>query len=117
MKEILKEYIFVLRDEEALKKKELVLRKKKRDLVKQLLHSKLPNGSDIYDIVLKDRTAVKRSLQANMPDDANDVEIFEVISLRNELLRAKRAEDNIVEDYEYGLALKGNITDGSHEGW
>lgn len=69
MEKILKEYISTLREEEALKLK-------KRELLKQLLHTKLPDGKEIADIVLDNRPNVRELIIENMPEDASDDELY-----------------------------------------
>ena len=110
MEQILIEYLTALREEEVLKLK-------KRELLKQLLHFKLSDGKEIADIVLDKRTYVKELIVENMPEDASDDEVYKAMYIRDELMWMKKAEDNIVENYGYPMSPKGRITDGSHEGW
>ena len=69
MKIILQEYLSALREEEVLKLK-------KRELIKQLLHTKIPDGKEIADIILDSRSKVKELIIENMPDDASDDELW-----------------------------------------
>lgn len=110
MKSILQDYLTALREEEALKLK-------KRELLKQLLHTKLPDGKEIADIVLNNRTYVKMLIVENMPEDVSDDEVYKAMYIRDELMWMKKVEDNIIDNYGYPMSPMGRITDGSHEGW
>ena len=69
MKEIIKEYLNALREEEALKLK-------RKELIKQLLHAKLPDDKEIADIILDNRSNIREFIIENMPDDASDDELW-----------------------------------------
>lgn len=69
MKELLKEYLTALREEEALKSK-------KKELLKQLFHVKDYNGKELGDIVFKNRSIVRELIIENMPEDASDDELY-----------------------------------------
>ena len=115
MKEIIKEYLTALREEEALKLK-------KKELLKQLLHTKLPVGREIDDIVLDNIRYVIELIMENMPEDASDDELYmESRTIRDELyfMEYDKHPDLIAQyDARYCFSTnKGRITDGSHEGW
>ena len=115
METILKEYLTALREEEALKIK-------KRELLKQLLHSKLPDGKEIADIVLDNRCYVRELIIENMPDDSSDDELYmESHSIRDELyFMERRNHPDLIAQDNARLCISspdGRITDGSHEGW
>ena len=109
MKSIIQEYLTALREEEALKIK-------KRELLKQLLRTKLDDENLIADIVLNNKTYVKDLLAQNMPEDASD-EVYKAMYIRDELVWMKEAEDKIIDRYGFPFSPEGRITDGSHEGW
>lgn len=115
MKEIIKEYLTALREEEALKLK-------KKELLKQLLHSKISDGKEIADIVLDSRCKVSELIIENMPEDASDAELWlESHTICNELyfMEYRNHPDLIAQDNaRFCISTpKGRITDGSHEGW
>lgn len=115
METILKEYLTALREEEALKQK-------KKELLKQLLHSKLTDGKEIADIVLDSRSKVREFLIENMPDDARDDELWmKSHSICDELyfMEYRNHPDLIAQDNARFCisSPEGRITDGSHEGW
>lgn len=115
MKEIIKEYLTALREEEALKLKRM-------ELIKQLLHAKLPNGKKIADIVLDDRCYVRELIMKNMPEDASDDELYmKSHTIRDELYFMEYHNHPILiarDNVRFGISsIRGRITDGSHEGW
>lgn len=94
MKEILQEYITALREENLIKER-------KEKLIRQLLHSKLPDGSEIADIVLDNRCYVRELIMENMPDDATDDELYiKSHTIRDELYFAEYGKhpDLIAQD-------------------
>ncbi|MDE7180080.1 MAG: hypothetical protein K2N88_02645 [Muribaculaceae bacterium] len=107
METILKEYLTALREEEALKQK-------KKELLKQLLRTKLDDGNLIADIVLNNKTYVKDLIAQNMPEDE---EVYKAMYIRDELVWMKEVEDEIIDRYGFPFSPEGRITDGSHEGW
>ena len=117
MKEIIKEYLTALREEESLKLK-------KRELLKRLLHAKNSDGKELADIVLDSRCKARELLIENMPDDVSDDELWiESHSICEELyFMERRNHPNLIaQDNAMFLGVvsrpEGRITDGSHEGW
>lgn len=94
MEQILKEYITTLREETLLKER-------KKELIRQLLHSKLPDGREIADIILDDRCYVRELIMENMPEDASDDELYmKSHTIRDELYFAEydKHPDLIAQD-------------------
>ena len=115
MKQILKEYLTALREG-------TILKERKEELIRQLLHSKLPDGREIADIVLDDRCYVRELIMENMPEDASDDELYmKSHTIRDELYFAEYDQhpDLIARDNaRYSIpSPEGRITDGCHEGW
>ncbi len=115
MKKILKKYITALREKR--------LEGIKKELVKQLLRIKNPDGKTLGDIVLNNRTYVRELIMENLPDDATDDELYVKSHLIRDELYFMKEEEEIKagnmspESCGCYSPLTGNITDGSHEGW
>lgn len=92
MKEILKDYIDTIREIKSLEDR-------KEELLKKLLHVQTPDGKEIADIVLDDRIGVKELIVDNLPDDADDDEIYkESHIIRDQLYFLREIE---VKEREY----------------
>lgn len=115
MKNILKEYIDILREKKRLEDR-------RKELLNQLLHVSTTDDKELGDVVLKSRCRGRELIIEALPDDVDDDDLWlESHRICDNLFFLKEQEEIEAgriypENYGYG-APDGNITDGSHEGW
>lgn len=116
MKNILKEYIDILREKKRLEDR-------RKELLNQLLHVSTTDDKELGDVVLKSRCRGRELIIEALPDDVDDDELWvKSHYICDELYYLKEREEveagrRYYERYECVSTPDGNITDGSHEGW